>query len=962
MSVDCTFEFFHLNPRGLGENQAQVDALVESIGRPQVVGITETWLERTPAKISGYHLVSQLDRRNARRGDRGGIALFARDGFEQTVVHLADSKTDERSWFVIHADSGPLLLCLWYRPPNTGEIDSIRRFETELAEHSRHAVSVVVMGDMNVHNIEWLRFSNRNSAEGKELEQVCCANGLRQLVKDPTRGPYLLDLVLSDLASGIRCHVVPGIHEDDHDGVLTTVKLSIPSSEPVRRQVYVFNKADWSELKRLLLNKNWKETLALEPDAAAATMVDTILAFVRQCIPTKYITDKVWAHPWLNNACKGALQRKRAAFGTADFPRVRDECSRTFLDAYTAYVAKTREKLKDMPPSSRGWWKLSSSLLAKAGTKESIPPLQNEDDDSWALTAKEKAIELARVFRSKSQLPAKEENEYSELTATTDARQIRLPRLTVTKVFNLLKALDETSGTGPDQLPARILKHCAAELAIPVTLLTRKLLHEHCWPKCWRLHWVHGIYKRGSKALGKNYRGVHLTPQLSKVVERAVGSVVLPWLEHIGAYGPHQYAYSKGKGYKDVLAVNTCHWLLLLEQGYAVGVYCSDVGGAFDRVSCERLGLKLDNLGLHPDALGFLKSWLEDRLSQVVLGGATSPAEALIDSVYQGTVLGPPLWNTFFADAREALAKGHFAETVFADDLNCWKRYKLDKQTATPHEAPLADLKEAQRELHLWGQANQVLFDPGKESFHILHKHLYHGENFKVLGCVYDSQLLMHVAARHIATEAGWRLKTLLRSRRFFTHPELMRLYKAQILSFIESSTAAVYHAAPSTLERIDRVQWRFLRELGLSEKEALCDFRLAPLCSRRDMAMLGALHKVNLNLAPKQLQELFARVGTREDPPLRQRLRWWRPLHTKQLGTPATNRSSDVMKRFLFGLAHCYNALPQSVVDKATVKDFQKTLQDALAKLAAAEVEGWQRLYSCGWRRYHRAKLDVLF
>ena len=45
-----------------------------------------------------------------------------------------------------------------------------------------------------------------------------------------------------------------------------------------------------------------------------------------------------------------------------------------------------------------------------------------------------------------------------------------------------------------------------------------------------------------------------------------------------------------------MLAVNTCHWLLLLEQGYAVGVYCSDVGGAFDRVSCERLGLKLDNL------------------------------------------------------------------------------------------------------------------------------------------------------------------------------------------------------------------------------------------------------------------------------------------------------------------------------------------------------------------------------
>ena len=61
------------------------------------------------------------------------------------------------------------------------------------------------------------------------------------------------------------------------------------------------------------------------------------------------------------------------------------------------------------------------------------------------------------------------------------------------------------------------------------------------------------------------------------MVERAVGSLVLPWLDATGAYGPHQYAYTKRRGYKNVLAVNVCSWLLLLEQGMAVGVFCSDV-------------------------------------------------------------------------------------------------------------------------------------------------------------------------------------------------------------------------------------------------------------------------------------------------------------------------------------------------------------------------------------------------
>ena len=125
---------------------------------------------------------------------------------------------------------------------------------------------------------------------------------------------------------------------------------------------------------------------------------------------------------------------------------------------------------------------------------------------------------------------------------------------------------------------------------------------------------------------------------------------------------------------------------------------------------------KLQHLGLHTDALGFLQSWLEDRGSKVVLGGNTSSAETLADSVFQGTVLGPPLWNTFFADARRALAKKGFSATAFADDLNSWKRFAPDPAAADIHGPALAELAAAQRKLHLRGRANQVLFASAKES------------------------------------------------------------------------------------------------------------------------------------------------------------------------------------------------------------------------------------------------------
>ena len=132
-----------------------------------------------------------------------------------------------------------------YRRPDPGETDSIRGFDAELTMYSQHAVSCIVMGDLNVHNRPWLRFSSRDSVEGNELEAICSDHGLRQLVTKPTRGPYLLDLVLSDLPAGVRCRVVRGIHANDHDGVLTLVNLEIAADEPVERLVYEFRKVDW---------------------------------------------------------------------------------------------------------------------------------------------------------------------------------------------------------------------------------------------------------------------------------------------------------------------------------------------------------------------------------------------------------------------------------------------------------------------------------------------------------------------------------------------------------------------------------------------------------------------------------------------------------------------------------------------------------------------------------------------
>ena len=963
-SIDDRFEFFHLNVRGLDANLAAFDALVQNLDQPALVAVAETWLTKRvhSMDLTGYRLVSRLNRRIGVRLDRGGIALYARDDFATSVVHVGDSPVDERSWYILHCDIGPVLVCVWYRPPDDGEVNSIWRFEREFDQYFGDAIAFVGIGDFNVHNIEWLRHSRRNTPEGTALEQVCCSHGWSQHVKDPTRGPYLLDLVISSFASGVRCRVVPGLHDDDHDGVLATFRVSIPAGQPVCREVFDFKHARWNLLKNSLASVDWRSEFAeLSGDDLASHFTRMLMDHVLDYIPSKSIVDKSFVHPWLDDKCREAIQKKHAARGTDDYPARRDECSQTFLAAQRSYLRKTRGKLRGMSRSSRGWWKLSNSLLTKATTTENIPALQRSDG-TWATSSAEKAAELASVFREKAALPEREVNTYSDIGEYSGVPMSGFLRIRVRTVRKLLKKLDVHSGTGPDRLPTRILRTLCDELALPITLLARKLLSDGCWPQCWREHWVHPIYKKKSRADGRNYRGVHLTAQVSKVIERAIGGIFIPWVEKVGAYGPRQFAYTKGMSYKDVLALNVCSWLSLMSRGFLVGVYCSDVSGAFDRVESTRLRAKLRAAGLHDHVVKFLSSWLEDRVSKVVVGGQASPAEPLTNSVFQGTVLGSPLWNLFYADARKSVEAKGYTESVFADDFNAWKGFVRTNNVEGTKRAILADLESAQKELHLWGAANQVRFDPSKESFHILHRRFHHGDDFKILGVTFDVGLLMHTAAREIATEAGWRLQTLLRARAFFTTPELMHLYKAQVLSFIESSTPGIYHAAASVLSRVDRVQDRFLRNVGLDDVSALVDYRLAPLCARRDIAMLGVLHKIALGKAPKPLAALFPLIGVVDEPMAQRRVRGWKPRHSRQLFTEATFESTDVMQHSLFGSVHLYNKLPQCTVDAPSARAFQGRLQAVLKMLASSGTEGWQRLFSTGWRLMPRSRFHSLF
>ena len=159
----------------------------------------------------------------------------------------------------------------------------------------------------------------------------------------------------------------------------------------------------------------------------------------------------------------------------------------------------------------------------------------------------------------------------------------------------------------------------------------------------------------------------------------------------------------------------------------------------------------------------------------------------------------------------------------------------------------------------------------------------------------------------------------------------------------MECQNGGIFHASSSILEKLDSVHFKFLRDIDVHPAEAFLDFNFAPPTLRRNIGILGMLHKRVLGLCHPMFQTLlpFCSDVPGCDYQGNHNRALYGHLHEVKFQLVLFFRS-------IFAMTYVYNHLPQYIIDCKNVSLFQRELTKIVRKACEDGDPDWAERFSC--------------
>ena len=359
----------------------------------------------------------------------------------------------------------------------------------------------------------------------------------------------------------------------------------------------------------------------------------------------RYLLDKYFAEKtvkistldkkWMSPELKLLHRRRQRAFVknrksekwrklNKSFKKLKRKTIRNF---YSKFVTE----LKYTNPGE--WYKIAKQIGAVGQSNrgdiavESLEGLSNESC----------AEHIAQHFASVS-------NEYLPVDQTKLPCFLPAPKplnVSEQEIYERLSKQKRTKSTLPVDIPDSLRIEFAAELAGPLSDIINTCLLDQIYPKLWKHEWVSPVPKITNPKVVQDLRKISCTSDYNKLFEGILKDWILEDIFRNIDIG--QFGGQAGTGTEHMLVCLLDRVLWLLDRypdKSAVIAASVDWSAAFDRQDPTLAITKFIELGVRPNLIPLLISYLDERRMKVKFNGAESSILSLIGGGPQGSLIG----------------------------------------------------------------------------------------------------------------------------------------------------------------------------------------------------------------------------------------------------------------------------------------------------------------------------------
>lgn len=942
---------FHQNMRGLSKKVERLNHFLKTL-HPTFLILTEHGLSENnlqSVSVDGYKLITEFSRKDHKLG---GVCLYVNEETDIEVEAVDTAKycielVLEVVAAKITVGKKTFYLIGVYRPPGGQSKQAIEMISCILDELQAETKSILLMGDINIDRLT-------DNAENQQFEEELLTFGITRLPLPETRitstSRSSIDCICTNFPTATTKFSVHQAGLSDHTGqqceILLKYKYSQPKISESRRN---FSPQNLEYLKTELMKEDWScvyDALDVEE------MYKSFYARVRLNLD----------HTCPNKSTRLKQRPKNAVKNNEEAKTLKEDFLRAFHKYELTGTATDREEMNN----KKKCYDLKLRDLKRNLAINKINRSNNKSKELWNIINSEKQntnsnrasfqIEINNKLESDPLLIAEHLNEFfSEVAEKTletnrkDLQNVQLPiannfRMQTVETLNLsptnknevikiMKSLDTKLSCGLDEVPSKVIKYCAEQLAEPLTCVINKSFEQGIFPTALKHSKIYPKHKKGSLTKVENYRPISLISSFSKIIEKIVVKRMTEHLQNQNLITEHQHGFLKGRSTISALVKLVEYVTDQLEKNQLVAAVMLDYSKAFDCLGHDMITNKLAKLGIRGKSGDWIESYLEGRQQIVELqitenGKKTtikSSEQPLKRGVPQGSVLGPFLFVLFTNDFPTTVSCNQVETIMYADDTT------LLFNTGTAQELQTEIISSTNKTLQYCIQ-NDLAINPKKTTFINFSRRkdeipkitdLLIEEETKLLGVIIDSDLSWDKHVSSLCKKLSSGVFVVRRMKWIGGLDTAKTAYYALVESHIRYGLTVWGGTTKQNLNKVLILQKKAIR--------ALADLKPLEDC-KEAFKELGILTVVGLYIHTVIIHAYQQKLDKGED------LHHYNTRRAKDYILPIHHTTQYSRKPSYTG-CKLYNALPMSLKN-LDLQDLKKKLQDWLLERPLYSVD----------------------